>query len=121
MTTPFFAVPAYLLGTFILSALIVRVAPKAHSSRQVRKHLSLFMVLPLLLIVDILSSIDAIRRFGMRIARGTFEFISGRRLHSSEEYAYAYFGYSRRRQNRRRSDRRARALGGTSKVAAAKG
>lgn len=100
---------------------MVRMAPKAHSSRQVRKHLTLFMVLPLLLVVDILMSIDAIRRFGMRIARGTFEFISGRRLHSSDEYAYAYFGYSRRRQNRRRSDRRARSLGGASKAASVKG
>ena len=121
MATAFFAGSAYLLGTFVLSALMVRFAPKAHSSRQVRKHLVLFMVLPLMLVVDILLSIDAFRRTGMRIVRGTFEFISGRRLHSSEEYAYAYFGYSRRRQNRRRSDRRARVLGAGSKVAAAKG
>ena len=119
MTTTLFAVPAYLLGTFILSALLVRFAPKAHSSRQVRKHLSLFMVLPLTLVVDILMSIDAIRRFGMRAVRGAFELISGR-LHSSDEYAYAYFGYSRRRQNCRRSDRRARALGTVGKVASAK-
>ena len=120
MTTALFAVPAYLLGTIILSALLVRFTPKAHSSRQVRRHLSLFMVLPLTLVVDILMSIDAIRRFGMRAVRGAFELISGRRLHSSDEYAYAYFGYSRRRQNCRRSDRRARALGTVGKVASVK-
>ena len=121
MTTALLAAPAYLLGTFILSALMVRMAPKAQSSGQVRKHLTLFMVRPLLLVVDILMSIDAIRRFGMSIARGIFEFISGRRLHSSDEYAYAYFRYSRRRQNRRRSDRRARALGDEREVASVKG
>ena len=121
MTTALFAVPAYVLGTFVLSALIVRIAPKAHSARQIRRHLSLFMVLPLLLVVDALMSIDALRRFGLHIARGTFEFISGRQLHSPDGYAYAYFGYSRRRQNRRRSDRRAQALGTSSKAVSVKG
>ena len=120
MNTALYAVPAYLLGTFLLSAFMVRIAPKAHSSRQVRKHLSLFMVLPILLVVDMLVSIDAVRRFGLNLARSAFEALSGRRLHSSDEYAYAYFGYSRRRQNRRRSDRRARALGTQKKVATVK-
>ena len=120
MTFALYAVPAYLAGTFLLSALMVRVAPKAHSSRQIRKHLILFMVLPILLVVDMLLSIDAIRRFGLHLAHSAFEFLSGRRLHSSDEYGYAYFGYSRRRQNRRRSDRRARSMDTSNKVVSAK-
>ena len=117
MTTAIYLVPAYLLGTFFMSALMVRLAPKAHSSRQIRKHLILFTVFPLLAVVDILLSIDGLRRVGSRFIRASFEALSGRRLHSSDEYAYAYFGYSRRRQNRRRSDRRARAIAKTGKAA----
>lgn len=110
-------VPAYLLGTFLLSALLVRFAPRAHSSRQVRKHLSLFMVLPILLVVDAIMTVDALRKFGNRMVRSLFEALSGRQLLSGDEYAYAYFGYSRRRQNRRKSDRRARSVGAGKKLA----
>lgn len=119
METAVLAVSAYLLGTFLLSALIVRFAPQAHSARQVRKHLVLFTVLPLMLVVDILSTIDACLKLSNRALCKTFELISGRRLLSGDEHAYAYFGYSRRRQNRRKGDRRARSMG-KRKVAVAK-
>ena len=109
MTIALIAVPAYLLAAFVLSATLVRVAPKAHSSRQIRKHLILFTVLPLLLVVDVLMSIDALRRVMKRGVRGAFEALSGRELFSGDDNAYAYFGYSRRRQNRRRTDRVSRA------------
>ena len=105
MTIALIAIPAYLLTAFVLSAILVRVAPKAHSSRHIRKNLILFTVLPALLVVDVLSSIDALRRLIQRMVRTSFELISGRELISREDKAYAYFGYSRRRrQNRRRSN-----------------
>ncbi|QZD90597.1 hypothetical protein K3148_04170 [Qipengyuania aurantiaca] len=116
-TAALIAVPAYLASTFLLSALIVRFAPKAHSSRQLRKHLVLCMVLPILLVVDAIMAVDALRKLATRIMRGAFEIISGRQLLSGDEYAYAYFGYSRRRQNRRKSDRRASAAAAGKKVA----
>lgn len=121
MFTVLYAVPAYLVGTFTLSAMMVRLVPKAHSSRQIRKHLLLFTALPLLLVTDMLSFIDMLRRIGSQRVRQAFETLSGRYLHSSDENAYAYFGYPRRRQDRRRSNRPSRSLNTNATVASFEG
>ena len=109
MQSVIFAAAAYVVATFLASALLVRFAPRAHSSRHIRKNLILFTVLPILLVVDVLSTIDLLRQACRRVIRAAFELLSGRSLHSDEFKGYSYFGYSRRRQNRRKSDRRAQA------------
>ena len=43
---------AYLGGAYLASALLVRFVPRCYTSRQIRKNLVLFMVMPLLLVVD---------------------------------------------------------------------
>lgn len=107
MQSAILAITAYVVATFVASALIVRFAPRAHSSRHIRKNLILFTVLPILLVVDILSTIDLLRRACRRMICAAFELLSGRSLYSNEFKGYAYFGYSRRRHNRRKGDRQA--------------
>ena len=71
---------AYLGGAYLASALLVRFVPRCYTSRQIRKNLVLFMVMPLLLVVDILTSIDALRRISHAVLCTSFELLSGRRL-----------------------------------------
>lgn len=83
----------------------MRFVPRCYTSRQIRKNLVLFMVMPLLLVVDILTSIDALRRISHAVLCTSFELLSGRRLLTADRYAYFAYGRQRPRRNRRRTDR----------------
>ncbi|QZD94401.1 hypothetical protein [Qipengyuania gelatinilytica] len=96
----------YLGAAYLASALLVRFFPSSYSARQIRKNLVLVTVLPLLLVVDVLTSIDAIGRGLHAIVGRGFEVLSGRSLITRDKYSY--FAYGRRRRaprNRRRTDR----------------
>ena len=101
-----FAVLGYVGGTFLLSALIVRFLPDNFSARQIRKQMVLFLVLPLLLIVDVVYVIDAIARSAGGAVSWIFEVVSGRRLYRQTA---SYYGYgSNRRSSSRRTSRHAK-------------
>ena len=101
--------PCYLLGTFLLSAATVRHAPRAYSSRQIRRHFRLFPALPVLLIFDLVWAIGAASRHVLHLLRTAFEFLSGRQLLDGELRTYTYFGQGsppqKRRKRRDRSQR----------------
>ena len=102
MNTVALAVLGYVGGTFLLSALMVRFLPGNFSSRRVRKHLILFPVLPLLLVVDAVHLCETVFRHGSGALRATFELVSGRQLHASRAEFYSY-GRSRSGSSRRAS------------------
>lgn len=96
---------AYLSGTFLASALLVRFVPRCYTARQIRKNLVLFMVMPLLLVVDMLTSIDLLRRISHALLCRGFEVLSGRQLLKTDRYSYFAYSRQRARRNRRRTDR----------------
>ncbi len=82
----------YILATFFVAAMAVRFLPDNYSACQVRKHLILFLVIPFLLIIDLVSTIDAAAAAGSRLLRTAFELASGRRLYRSVNMFYRYPG-----------------------------
>ncbi len=68
----------YIGVTFISSAFMVRFAPKQYSARQIRKHLILFLVAPVLYFVDLVCLLDTLAISLGRSSRRAFEFLSGR-------------------------------------------
>ena len=100
------AIAVCYLGTvYVASALLVRFLPHCYSARQIRKNLVLVTVLPFLLVVDVLTSVDAIGRGIHAVIGRGFELISGRSLLARDRYYYFAYGRRRTPRNRRRTDR----------------
>ncbi|QYJ07080.1 hypothetical protein [Qipengyuania flava] len=101
MITIALSVLGYVGGTFLLSALLVRLAPDTFSARQIRKHLVLFPVLPLLLFMDVLAAIGVAGTAIAALFSNAFELISGRKLHRRSHDYYGYGASQRQRRSQR--------------------
>ncbi|MBX7541301.1 hypothetical protein [Qipengyuania sphaerica] len=117
MSTAVLAALAYVVGAFTASALMVRYAPRAHTSRQIRRHLVLFLVLPLLLTKDFVGIIEKLGKPLLRTARRAFERLSGTPLYSNDYSGSRYFAYGQRRRKLRRSKRPTRSMKVPAKIA----
>lgn len=95
----------YLGAAYIASAMVVRFLPRSYSARQIRKNLILVTVLPFLLVVDALTSVDTVGRTIHALIGHNFEILSGRSLLARDRYAYFAYGRRRTPRNRRRTDR----------------
>ena len=98
------ALPAYVAASFLVSALLVRVAPGLYSSGRIRRHFILFLVLPVLLLLDLVQLSGGFARQLSAIARSGFELLSGRRLMTRH---HTYYGYHQRKP-RSTADRKRR-------------
>lgn len=90
MITVAYAVGIYLCTCFVLSALIVRFAPKTTTARLVRKNLALFPFLIFLLLVDLASVFEKLLQYLLVLLRRSFELISGRRLYQRKYRRYSH-------------------------------
>lgn len=80
----------YLGGSFVASALVVRIWPKSWIATQIRQRLILFPVLPLLLIIYIAARMSTTTRRAMLIPRRLFELLSGQSLQARKGTFYGY-------------------------------
>ena len=92
---------AYVVAAFVLSALMVRLAPESGTARTVRRNLYWFLLLPPLLLVDIIAMLAlGPRKAGVKIQR-LFERLSGRQQY--ERYnPYNYRPHSTPRRHRKK-------------------
>lgn len=82
----------YLAGCYLGAALLVRLVPRCASSRIIRRHFNLILLLPLLLCGETLSLLAGVARqlvgnVELFLRRG-FEKLSGRRLYQRVKYHF---------------------------------
>ena len=95
-------IAAYVVTTFLLSALVVRLSPRSRISRDLRLRLWLLLLLPVLVLLDLpriaTGRLQRLANGGSHVMRALFTRLSGHR-------PYLRYGYPYSRPPRNRAPR----------------